>query len=428
MLGHIRHACSRRPAGTKRPSGVGGLVAVCLALASAAATAAGAAEVTGPDRDRPLRAELQAILDDHLRARRGPEGITAISAFVSRSDGDPGIAAVAGTTSRSGGRPLTPRTLFQIGSNTKAFTGAAVLRLEAAGRLDIDQTVGDWLPQYPAWGRVSIRRLLNMTSGIPTYSEAPRFMRHQAADRFRHYTPEQLVAYAYPSPGNRLPPSSGYFYSNTNYALAGMIAAKAGGSGYDEQLRRGIFRPLQLRDTFYASWAVPPWVIGRMPSGYFENPSCSLYRPGCRAGPLAPLDGLDMRDADLSWTGAAGGIISTPHDLARWVRGLFGGRVLPPRQLAEMQQLVSTRTGRPLARTTAADPSGFGLGISQIYDAGLGRVWFFEGVTLGYRSAFMYFPRRDLVVAATVNSQPREGEDRIAPLLLAIQRAVARRP
>ena len=290
-----------------------------------------------------LRARLQTEIEAYLAARRKPEGITAVSAYVSRSASDPGIAVATGSTGRSSGVAIDDRTLFEIGSNTKAFTSALLMKLEAAGRLDIDQTVGDWLPQYPAWGKVKIRRLLNMTSGIPTYSEAPRFMRAQAENRFRHFTPEELVAYAYPTPGNQLPTSTGYFYSNTNYMLAGMIVAKAGGETYDHQLRQRIFKPLGMHDTFYDSWKLPDSVITRMAHGYFENPTCSEYRPDCTVGPLAPLAGKDMRNADISWTGAAGGIVSTPRDLARWIRGIFGGQVVPPAQLAQMKQLVSTR-------------------------------------------------------------------------------------
>ena len=373
-----------------------------------------------------LRARLQTEIEAYLAARRKPEGITAVSAYVSRSASDPGIAVATGSTGRSSGVAIDDRTLFEIGSNTKAFTSALLMKLEAAGRLDIDQTVGDWLPQYPAWGKVKIRRLLNMTSGIPTYSEAPRFMRAQAENRFRHFTPEELVAYAYPTPGNRLPTSTGYFYSNTNYVLAGMIVAKAGGETYDHQLRQRIFKPLGMHDTFYDSWKLPDSVITRMAHGYFENPTCSEYRPDCTVGPLAPLAGKDMRNADISWTGAAGGIVSTPRDLARWIRGIFGGQLVPPAQLAQMKQLVSTRTGKPIARATAQDPGGFGLGLAQSWHPRLGRFWFYEGITLGYRGVFAWFPSDDLVLAATLNSQPLDGTDQVGALMETIYNTVMR--
>lgn len=391
------------------------------------ALAAGLVGLTAGDAGataRSLRARLQSVVAQHLAARRRPEGITCISAHVSRSPDDAGISVVTGTTDRSGREPITPRTLFEVGSNTKAFTSALLMKLEAKGRLDIDQTVGDWLPQYPAWKHVTIRRLLNMTSGIPTYSEAPRFMRAQAENKFRHFTEEELIAYAYPGPSNHLPIDKGYFYSNTNYILAGMIVAKAGKEPYDRQLRRLIFKPLRMTESYYDALKLPKDVIERMASGYFLNPSCSEYRPGCSVGPLQPLDGQNMRRADVSWTGPAGGIVSTPRDLTRWVRGLFGGDVVPPAQLARMKELVSTRTGKPIARASAQDRQGFGLGIAQLYLPGIGPIWFYEGTTLGYRGVFAYYPKDDLVVAVALNSQPPEGTDAIGPLFEALYAAI----
>ena len=396
------------------------------AAATAMGVVAGGAHAAATAARTSLRARLQAEIEAYLATRRKAEGITAVSAYVSRSASDPGIAVATGSTGRSSGVAIDDRTLFEIGSNTKAFTSALLMKLEAAGRLDIDQTVGDWLPQYPAWGKVKIRRLLNMTSGIPTYSEAPRFMRAQAENRFRHFTPKELVAYAYPTPDHQLPTSTGYFYSNTNYVLAGMIVAKAGGATYDQQLRQRIFKPLGMHDTFYDSWKLPDSVITRMAHGYFENPTCSEYRPDCTVGPLAPLAGKDMRDADVSWTGAAGGIVSTPRDLARWIRGIFGGLVVPPAQLAQMKQLVSTRTGKPIARATAQDPGGFGLGLAQSWHPRLGRFWLYEGVTLGYRGVFAWFPSDDLVLAAALNSQPLNGTDQVSTLMETIYNTVMR--
>ena len=100
-----------------------------------------------------LRARLHNEIEAYLAARRKPEGI-AVSAYVARRSSDPGIAVATGSTGRSSGVAIDDRTLFEIGSNTKAFTSALLMKLEAAGRLDIDQTVGDWLPRYPTWARV----------------------------------------------------------------------------------------------------------------------------------------------------------------------------------------------------------------------------------------------------------------------------------
>ena len=361
--------------------------------------------------------DYQEVVDAYLAERKDPEHITGVAAYVSLGDSRPAIEIFAGETSERDGVPVSGNTLFQIGSNTKGFTGALILALEAEGKLDIDQTVGDWLPQYPAWKDVTIKRLLNMTSGLPTYSESIPLNRLWVEEPNRHYTPQELIAFAYPSNTVQLPPNSGYFYSNTNYILAGMIAEKAGGKSYKELIEEKLFRPANLHETYYQPVAYPSEVIARMASGYFNNPDCGLYESDCKEATLAPMIGRDMREADISWAGAAGGIVSTPRDLARWIRAVIGGKILPPEQLKEYLALVSTKTGEPLAEVTAEDPRGFSLGLVRVYKPELGALWFYEGETLGYRAAFLFSPRDDVLVAAATNSQPSAEEDKLVPML-----------
>jgi D-alanyl-D-alanine carboxypeptidase len=362
-------------------------------------------------------ADFQKAVDSYLAERKNPEHITGVAAYVSLGDPGPNIDIFAGTTSETDGVPVSGDTLFQIGSNTKGFTGALVLALEAEGKLRINQTVGDWLPQYPAWKDVTIKRLLNMTSGLPTYSESIPLSRLWVAEPKRHYTPEALISFAYPSDTVQLPPNSGYFYSNTNYVLAGMIAEKAGGEPLKQLLEETLFQPAKLRDTYYEPVAYPPEILNRMASGYFNNPDCGLYEPDCTEATLAPMIGRDMKDADVSWAGAAGGIVSTPRDLARWIRAVLSGKILPPEQLKEFLALVSTKTGKPLAQVTENDPRGFSLGLVRVLKPEVGALWFYEGETLGYRTAFLFSPEDDVLVAAATNSQPSGEEDKLVPML-----------
>lgn len=372
---------------------------------------------SGPPLYAQSIADYQQIVDAYLAERGEAEGITAVSVYISLGDPGPAIELFAGTTERDGADPVTGDTLFQIGSNTKAFTAALILALEAEGRLDIDQTVGDWLPDYPAWGDVTIRRLLNMTSGIPNYSETLDWMERAAEDPNRHFTPEDLIAFAYPSPTVDLPPNDGYFYSNTNYLLAGLIAEQAGGVPYGEALRQRFFLPLDLNETYYDPMAYPAEITDRMASGYFEDPACGFYEPDCEETALAPLLGQDMRRADVSWAGAAGGIVSSPRDLARWVRTVFGGGVLPPEQLEEMLSSVSVESGEPIEDVSADEPAGFSLGFARRFRPELGAFWFYQGETLGYRSVFVFSPEADVLVAGATNSHPLAEDNQFVPML-----------
>src|SRR6185437_8097635 len=124
--------------------------------------------------------------------------------------------------------PVCQNTLFQMGSTSKSFAVAVILKLEPAGALSLDDTIGRWLPEYPAWKDWSLRQLLNMTTRIPTSSETETPSHIWISEPSRVLTAVELVQAAYPTGANELPPpEEPWFYSNTNYILAGMIAAKA---------------------------------------------------------------------------------------------------------------------------------------------------------------------------------------------------------
>jgi len=375
--------------------------------------------------DAELTARLQGVVDAYVKERGPIEGLSGAALQVDRGAGHPIISVFAGDDGLADAKPIGPDTLFQIGSNTKEFTAALILKLEAEGKLKLDDTIGQWLPQYPAWKDVTIRALLQMTSPIPNYSETVAIGEIQAADIHHQFSARDLIGFVDPANGQHFPTPSGWFYSNTNYILAGLIIEAASGMNYEQALTTMILEPLGLHDTFYANGphrgpAAAGPVLARVPRALFLLQDCLDYQPQpCSVSTVAPLVGKDMRTGNLSWAAEAGAIISNPRDLASWIRALFDKRVIPRRQFEEMTTLVSNKTGLPLSEVSADEPAGIGLGLGRAYRKEMGGAyWFYEGETLGFRTIFAYWPQDGLLITASVNSRPPNGEDRFGPAVI----------
>ncbi len=385
------------------------LLAVAIATAFLAAPRTRAENVT---------ARVQAALAAWVAERATPEKITGVAAYISFGDPGPAIEAFSGKVGADQhDPPVRQNTLFQMGSTSKSFTVAVILKLEAAGELSLDDTIGKWLPQYPAWKDVSIRRLLNMTSGIPNYSETETLSREWVKEPTHDLTAAELVRIVYPTGRNDLPASHGYYYSNTNYVLAGMIAAKAAGRSYRDLVHQMVIDRFGLESTFYESGTYPTAVMDRLARGYFDNPACADYQPGCKESWNRPLMGRDVSGMSTSWAQAAGGAIANARDVNRWMRAVFGGHVVPARQQAEWMALVSIKTGEPIADVSSDNPRGFSLGLSKAILGPLGAQWFYQGETLGYRTLYVWFEKQNLMITLQTNSQPATDADKLNALV-----------
>jgi D-alanyl-D-alanine carboxypeptidase len=351
--------------------------------------------------------------------------VTGIAAYISLGDPGPAIEAFAGKVGRDlDDPPVDQDTLFHMGSTSKSFAAAVILKLEADGKLSLDDTVGEWLPEYPAWADVSIRRLLNMTSGIPTYSETEFISKVWVDEPARDLTAEELVRAVYPTGTNDLPATTGYHYSNTNYILAGMIAARSAGKPYRDLVHELIIEPFGLYSTFYENGTYPAAVVERLAHGYFENTACADYQPGCEVSWNQPLVGRDIRADSVSWAQAAGGAVSNARDVDRWIRAVFAGRVAPPEQQDEWLQMVSLATGEPIDEVTPEEPRGFGLGLARADFGASGTHWFYQGDTLGFRTLYVWFEEDDILVTVQTNSQPDEGTGKLTEAVIALYDAV----
>ena len=277
-----------------------------------------------------------------------------------------------------------------------------------AGKLTIEDPLGKWLPQYPAWKDVTIHQLLDMTSPIPGYDNQPSIAKMMGDDPNHVFTPEELVASVYPHDGEPKP-VSGWTYSNTNYILAQMIIEKAGGKPYADAVR-GLFREVGLKNTYYEQDRYPASITNRMVSGYFFNhdPDNTL---------LAPLLGHDVKNDSVSWMQAAGGIVSSMQDVSRWARALYEGELLADKQRRELMTLASDKTGKPIDGASKENPTAFGLGVGAGVRPTIGSYWYYQGMTLGYRVLYGYFPSNGAVIVVGLNSQPDDKQNWNGPLL-----------
>jgi len=366
-------------------------VTALLAILSLAFVGGHVAPAAGQGTDdTALRASLRTALTDFLSSQGAVEHISAVSLRVTFRGQRPAINVPVGTTLYGGGRPIAANSLWQIGSNTKAFTSVMLLQLEAEHKLSIHDTLGKWLPRYRAWRHIQIKRLLNMTSGISDYTLA--FYRAYAAAPNTEFSASRLVSYAV-----GVPLLTGWNYSNLNYVLAQMILEKATHDTYAHQLQKRIAKPLRLRSLSYRPTPYPRAVRERIPGGYFFN---------SEVPPLRPLRGHDLSRFNLSYAAGAGGIVSSLADLSKWERALYAGRMLPRKQQRELESLASRKTGKPLKRLTPADPQGFGLGVAKSLSPTLGRFWLYEGETLAFRVVHLYFPRSGTLIDIAANSNP----------------------
>jgi D-alanyl-D-alanine carboxypeptidase len=380
-------------------------VSAAISLAFGACSSEDLPPKHAPQANSQLVSALQNELATYLKTRGAKEHLSSLSMAVSYGPDLPTVTVTSGTTTYGGTTPVTPTSLYQIGSNTKAFTAVAILELEAKGKLSIDTGIGKYLPQYPAYSKLTLRQLLSMTSGLESYDNLPSWETSFAGHPMANESADALIRSVYPRIKFR--PGSKYYYSNTGYLIAQeVVAAVSDSKSYPAEIAR-IIKSVGLKHTTYSSHLYPPDLARKVVAGYYEQDDKGLQ----------PLRGKNVSPYSVSWAQGAGSIISTPEDLVTWARALYQGTtLLPARQKAELMSLISTKTGKPLAKPTASDPSGFGLGVSERYAPRMGTFWFYQGETLGFRAAHLYFPSSGLVVAIFANSRPIEAESHMQQL------------
>jgi CubicO group peptidase (beta-lactamase class C family) len=206
--------------------------------------------------------------------------------------------------------PNTPDTKFRLGSITKQFTAAVILQLVNEGKLNLDDKLSQYVPDYPkkTADRVTVHHLLNHTSGIPSYTSFPNFMRDKVRDP---YAPMELVKLFWDM-DLEFEPGSRFRYNNSGYHLLGVIIEKVTGKTYAEVLQERIFQPLKMNA-----------------SGYDLNQPLLAKRAGAYARTLDGFENAPYLDMTIPYS--AGSLYSTVEDLYLWDQALYTDKVLPPK-------------------------------------------------------------------------------------------------
>ncbi|MGW1714651.1 serine hydrolase domain-containing protein [Streptomyces sp. NPDC002156] len=351
------------------------LAGACLA---ALVSAPAEADPPGSATDRALRSQLEQL----VRAPGGPPGIIAVL-----QRGDSRRILRAGTADLATGRPVEPTDHMRIASTAKAFSGAVALRLVDRGVLGLDDTIGRRLPALPrAWHAVTLRQLLTHTSGLPDYSRSPEFLALLQADPHHRFDSRRLLDFV---AGQRLlfRPGSRYQYSNSDNIAVALMTEAVTGVRYEELLRRLVYRPLGLHDT-----SLPQGF--EMPEPYMRGYDVPVQPPA------APEDISELIGASGVW--ASGGIISTPRDMTRFIRGYAGGALISRATLREQRRWVDG----------ASEPAGPGANKAGAaifrYTTRCGVVLGHTGNTPGYTQLIAATPDGERSLTFSLTTQVNE--------------------
>lgn len=263
--------------------------------------------------------------------------------------------------------PNTPRTRFRLGSITKQFTAMAILVLKEQGKLALDDPIGKYVDDAPAaWKKVTLHHLLTHTSGVPSYTSDPSYVKKMA----RPESVKSMIARFRDKPLD-FESGSKFSYSNSGYFLLGAVIEKASGTSYEAFLKSSIFDPLGLKDTGYDHFET---VIPGRASGYER-------------------EGDQLRNApylDMSQPYAAGSLYSTVEDLARWDRALHEGKLISK---ASYDRMFKT------------EKAGYAYGWAVADRSGRKEVGHGGGIN-GFATRIDRYPEQDVCVVVLCNVVP----------------------
>lgn len=267
----------------------------------------------------------------------------------------------------------------RIGSVTKTFIATTVLLLAEEGKLNLDDKLLQYEPQLPNADNITIRQLLNMTSGLFNYTNDTGLWEKETANPQNAWTAQELVDIAISHPPS-FPPGQQYEYCNTNYILLGMIIEKITGNKIGDEIKKRIIDKLGLTNTSFAD-------TGEMTGQYAHG-----YMPANADDP-GSKDLKDITNGNPSWGWAAGAMISNLDDMKIWVKALAEGTLLTPEMHQQQVSFVSPNTPQ------------YGLGVMNG-----GIVIGHSGEILGYNSSVYFAPKNEVTIIVFINRYPSKDE------------------
>jgi D-alanyl-D-alanine carboxypeptidase len=263
--------------------------------------------------------------------------------------------------------------LLRIGRITNSFTSTVILQLVDENKISLDSMLNKYVPTVPNSQNISIKQLLNMTSGLYDYSTDSNFLIQLKAEPLKKWTQMELINVAI-SHSPYFPPGTGWHYSSTNSILIGMIIEQVTGNTLKQEIQNRIITPLNLLNTSFPT-------DQNMPSGSICNGYTLMTGP-------ATYDKVTTR-FDPSWIWAAGAMISNSADLKIWAKALANGSLLSSAMQEERMKLLYS--GTPSVK--------YGLGIYDFQNGFTG----YKGSVPGYNSIMVYFPGRGTLINIMIN-------------------------
>lgn len=274
------------------------------------------------------------------------------------------------------GRPMKLTDRVRIASNTKSFVATVVLQLAEEGRLSVADQLGKYVPRVPHSDEITLTQVLNMTSGIFSFTEDERFEAEFEENPLMKLTPDQEIDMAL-AHEPYFPPGEGYHYSDTNYEILGLVIEQVTGRRVAEEVRARVIEPLGLESTYFPE---TPEIPGEHPKGY-------VLRDGRH-------EDYTLVDPSVPWAGGA--MISDLRDMKRWAEALASGELLNSVSHERQMRTVPTGTG----------PTRYGLGVLEV-DGFIGHT----GAIFGFSSVFLRDPDRDATFVVFANKATNSSQE-----------------